>query len=105
MSRGGCPQRVLAYVCAILYNLYMKIITITNARKNIASLVDRVKYQGEIFGIGRHHSIDALLIQFPHTYNKNLSEITNINAYSRSFDFLESEPELYSFSDLKKEYV
>lgn len=37
--------------------------------------------------------------------NKTLNEITNLNAHSRSFDFLEREPELYSASDLKKRYV
>lgn len=96
----------LVYFCIILYNLYiMKIVTSTNARKNIASFINRVKYRGEVFGIGRRNSIDALLIQFPHSYNKELSLITNINAYSRSFSFLESEPELYSITDLKKKYV
>lgn len=36
--------------------------------------------------------------------NKNVNEITNINAYSKSFDFLADEPELYSVSDLKEKY-
>ncbi len=83
----------------------MKVISTTQARKNIKEMVDQVKYQGEVFAIGRRDSIDALLIQFPTTYNKELSDITNINAYSRSFDFLTKEPELYSVSDLKKKYV
>lgn len=83
----------------------MKVITTTQARKNIKEMVDQVKYLGEVFAIGRRDSIDALLIQFPTTYNKELSDITNINAYSHSFDFLAKEPELYSVSDLKKKYV
>lgn len=33
--------------------------------------------------------------------NKHVNEITNINALSKSFDFLSDEPELYSVSDLK----
>lgn len=38
-------------------------------------------------------------------YNKDVNEITNINACSKSFDFLAHEPELYSLSDLKKTNV
>ena len=30
-----------------------------------------------------------------------LSEITNINAHSKSFDFLRKEPEIYSVKDVK----
>jgi len=37
-------------------------------------------------------------------YNTNVNEITNINALSKSFDFLADEPELYSILDLKKKY-
>ncbi len=83
----------------------MKVITTTDARKNMAQLIDRVKVHGEVFGIGRRHSIDALLIQFPSQYNQDLNEITNINAISHSFDFLKDEPEIYSLTDLKKRYV
>jgi hypothetical protein len=68
-------------------------------------MLDRVKYYGEVFGIGRRNSIDALLIKFPTAYNKDLNEITNINANSGSFDFLDKEPEIYSLSDLKKRYA
>ncbi|KKW11049.1 MAG: hypothetical protein UY50_C0022G0017 [Parcubacteria group bacterium GW2011_GWA2_49_9] len=35
-------------------------------------------------------------------YNKNVNEITNISAHSKSFDFLTEEPELYFVADLKK---
>lgn len=83
----------------------MKIITTTVARKNIGNMLDRVKYFGEVFGIGRRNSIDALLIQFPSAYNEDLNEITNINANSKSFDFLSKEPEIYSLKDLKKRYA
>ncbi|MBI5654260.1 hypothetical protein HZC53_01200 [Candidatus Uhrbacteria bacterium] len=83
----------------------MKVVTTTNARKNISRIIDRVKMHGEVFGIGRRNSIDALIIQFPSNYNKDLNNITNINALSKSFDFLNEEPELYSLVDLKKRYV
>jgi hypothetical protein len=83
----------------------MNIVSTTIARKNISRIIDRVKMHGEVFGIGRRHSIDALIIQFPAQYNKELDEITNINAMSHSFDFLKIEPEIYSLADLKKKYV
>jgi len=82
-----------------MYN--MKIITTTEARKRIRDIIDRVKYSGEVFGIGRRNSIDAVVIQFPGAYSKHVNDITNINAYSKSFDFLKHEPELYSHADLK----
>ena len=83
----------------------MRIITTTKARKNIGSIINRVKYFGDVFAIGRRDSIDALLIQFPQSYNDGLNDITNINANSKSFDFLAKETEIYSISDLKKKYV
>ena len=83
----------------------MKIVTTTNARKNIGAIIDRVKYRGEIFGIGRRNSIDAIVLKFPEMYNSSLNEITNINAYSKSFDFLKDEPDIYSLSDLRKRYA
>lgn len=89
-----------------MYNLYiMKIMTTTNVRKHLSHVVDRVKVGGEVIAIGRRNAIEALLIQFPAAYNKNVNDITNVNAASRSFDFLKDEPELYSVSDLKKKYV
>ena len=83
----------------------MRIITTTKARKNIGNIINRVKYFGDVFAIGRRDSIDALLIQFPQSYNDGLNDITNINANSKSFDFLAKEIEIYSISDLKKKYV
>lgn len=89
-----------------MYNLYnMKVLTTTAARKQMSSLINLVKMRGEVIGIGRRKSIDALLIQFPSHYNPEINEITNVNAFSRSFDFLQEEPELYSLADLKKTYV
>ena len=83
----------------------MKIITTTKARQDIGNIVNRVKYHGEVFAIGRRDSIDALLIQFPEAYNKDVNDITNVNTHSKSFDFLAKEPELYTASDLKRRYV
>lgn len=83
----------------------MKTVSTTNARKHIATLINEVRETGEVIGIGRRKKIEALLIKFPHNYSKNVSDITNINTYSQSFDFLEDEPDLYTVDDLKKRYV
>jgi len=84
---------------------YMQIISTTNVRKNIAQLVDRVKIYGDVVGIWRRNFIDALIVQFPRQYNGKLNEITNMNVLSRSFTFLEDEPDIYSVTDMKKRYV
>jgi len=83
----------------------MNTISITKARKDIKTLIDRVKYHGESFAIGRHNSIDAVIIAFPTNYNKNSNDITNVNANSKSFEFLEDEPDVYNIGDLKKIYA
>ena len=88
-----------------MYNTNMKLITTTRARKNISAIIDRVKHHGEVYAIGRRDSIDALLIQFPQAYNDEMNDVTNVNANSKSFDFLAKEPNLYTASDLKKRYV
>ena len=83
----------------------MKIVTTTNARKHIKTIIDRVKYHGEVFGIGRRKSIDVVVLKFPDSYNPAVNDITNVNAYSKSFDFLKDEPELYSRTDVRKKYA
>ncbi len=88
-----------------MYNMFMKIITTTNARKQIAKLVEAVRERGDVFAIGRRNQPEVLLIKFPNEYNPLLSDITNVNTYSESFSFLDKEPDLYSVADLKKSYV
>lgn len=88
-----------------MYNMYMKVLTTTNARKSIKEIVNRARYRGEVFAIGRRNAIDAILIGFPQMYNDSLNDITNVNSYSKSFDFLAAEPDLYSVADLKKRYA
>ena len=68
-------------------------------------IVNRARYRGEVFAIGRRNAIDAVLIGFPQAYSDAVNDITNVNAYSRSFNFLEREPDLYSASDLKRRYA
>ena len=83
----------------------MKTISTTDARKNIKTLIELVRETGAVFAIGRRNRPEALLMKFPRDYNKELNEITNINAYSESFSFLEKEPDTYSVNDLKKKYA
>lgn len=83
----------------------MKLISATSMRKHISEIISSVKYNDQVFGIGRRNRIEAVIIKYPENLNKNLSEIANINANSFSFDFLKNEPDMYSLKDLKKRYV
>lgn len=83
----------------------VKTITTTEARKKIADLVNHVRETGEAFAIGRRNKPEVLVIKFPTAYNASFNEITNVNAQSESFAFLEDEPDIYSLADLKKHYV
>lgn len=88
-----------------MYNMPMKTITTTEARKKIADLINHVRETGEAFAIGRRNRPEVLVIKFPTAYNESFNEITNINAQSESFSFLADEPDLYSVNDLKRRYV
>ncbi len=83
----------------------MRIITTTEARKQLSKLVSAVRYSNKPIAIGRHEKAEALLIKFPDSYNADLDDMTNLNAYAGGFDFLEDEPEVYTRKDLKKSYV
>lgn len=83
----------------------MRIINTSEARKQLSKLINAVRYSNKPIAIGRHDKAEALLIKFPETYNADLDDITNMNAYAGSFDFLEDEPEVYTREDLKKSYV
>lgn len=74
-------------------------------RKNISDIINKVKYNNQVFGIGRRNKIEVIVMKYPENTNNNLNEITNINANSSSFDFLKNEPDIYSIKDLKKIYV
>lgn len=83
----------------------MKIISTTMMRKYISEVVDTVKCENSVFGIGRRNKVEAIIMKFPQHFNKKVSEVTNINANSKSFNFLKDEPDLYSVCDLKDKYV
>lgn len=88
-----------------MYNISMKTITTTNARKQISKIIDTVRDTGEVFAIGRRNRPEVILLKFPQAYNAEFNEITNLNAVSSSFDFLEDEPDLYTLDDAKEVYV
>ena len=77
----------------------------TKARAIISDLIANISLSGKPVVIGRRNNPEVIMIPFPQDFNPNFSEITNINTYSRSFDFLKKEPEIYSLKDLKKRYV
>ena len=77
------------------------IISSTDVRKNISDMIDAVCETGRVFLIGRRGEAEAILLKFPTAYRADVSDITNINAYSSSFDFLDDEPNIYSVADLK----
>ena len=83
----------------------MKIISTTEARKRISDLLDAITAEGANFVIGRHDSPEAVLVKFPTHYRNDLSDSTNVNSYSNSFDFLQDEPDLYSPEDVLKKYA
>ena len=88
-----------------MYNIGMKTITTTNARKQLAQIINAVRETGEVFAIGRRNKPEVILLKFPQAYNADFNEITNLNAVSSSFDFLEDEPDLYTLEDAKEVYV
>ena len=91
----------------ILYNIGMniKIFSTTKVREHISDLMDIVSTSGKSIVLGRRNVPEAVLIPFPNLWNGKLTEIANINAYSKSFDFLADEPEIYSLKDIKRKYV
>ena len=85
-----------------MYNISMKTISTTEVRKNISEMIDSVRETDKVFLIGRRGSPEAVLIKFPADYRTDVSDMTNVNAYSTSFDFLKDEPDLYSAADIEK---
>ena len=83
----------------------MKLISATSMRRHISEIISSVKYNDQIFGVGRRNKIEAIIMKYPENLNKKVSEIANINANSSSFDFLKNEPDIYDVKDLKKRYA
>lgn len=80
----------------------MHIIPVTEGRKRLGELIDIVKYQRTVIVLGKQGVAEALLIAIPGE-GADFS-VSEINAHSPSFAFLDAEPDLYSRADLKKSY-
>lgn len=79
----------------------MNTISTTQAREHLGEYLDELaRGESQAFVFGRRNEPEAVLIKFPTFYNKKVSDITNVNSYSKSFEFLNDEPEIYSTKDL-----
>ena len=76
----------------------------TEARKHFSEIIEQVHYLKVIVSVGRHGEKEVLIVPKPEIDNDDLP-ISSVNAASVSFQFLEEEPDIYSFNDLKKRYV
>ncbi len=81
----------------------MKHYNTSQARIHLNEIVNKVKYEKIIISIGRRNKSEALLVPAPEKDEK--LPITEINAQSKSFKFLEEETDIYSLKDIKKRYV
>lgn len=80
----------------------MNIISTTQARIMLPKFINSFKDDNISFVFGRRDVPEAVLIKFPTQYSNHLSDITNVNAYSSSFDFLNDEPDIYTLEDVIK---
>lgn len=80
----------------------INVISTSEARTMLPAFINSFKTSDNSFVLGRRDRPEAVLIKFSSDFNPSLDDITNINTYSSSFDFLKNEPELYSVSDVLK---
>lgn len=80
----------------------IKVIPAAEARNALSGYIQSFKSDNKrSFVIGRRSMPEAVIIPFPEEFNPELNDITNVNAYSSSFDFLYDEPDLYTSEDIK----
>ena len=80
----------------------MTIISTSKAREMLPQFIDSLKESDGAFVIGRRNIPEAVLIRFPASYRKDVTDSTNVNAHSSSFDFLYGEKDLYTIEDVQK---
>ena len=76
--------------------------SVSEARKILGELIHRVRFQKTTIALGHGTRKEALLIPLD---ADDEAPLTEVNAASESFAFLEEEPDLYTRDDLKKHYV
>ena len=96
-------------------NNMIKKISAMKARQNLGALMNSISLKGDEVIIERAGKPMVAMIpvkRFLELTKQKLKlemsedlSMTEINANSGSFDFLEDEPDLYSIDDLKKRYV
>ena len=79
--------------------------SITEGRKSLGEIINIVKYQQKLIGIGKGKKVDVLVIPYKDMENTEDIPVTQINSESDSFSFLANEPDIYSLDDLRKRYV
>jgi mRNA interferase MazF len=79
----------------------MKYFTTTNARKNIALIINDVRENNSVVALGRRDRPDVLLLKYPEFYSRKVSDEVNFQANSKALDFLRDEPDVYFAADLK----
>lgn len=82
----------------------MKTISTTDARKHLSDIVESVRTTGRPVAIGRRNKPEVMMVRIS-KYNPELSDVTNLNMFGGSFDFLWDEPDVYSDKDIKKRYA
>ena len=86
-----------------MYTMYMmKVFSITEGRKQLGHLVNRVVYKKEIIALGKRGRPDVLLIPYA---DEGVVPIASMAVNGGSFDWLNDEPDLYSVSDLQKRHA
>lgn len=83
----------------------MKILSTTTFRRNLSDFIRKVYEGNTTIVLGTHDTPRAILIKYPDTYQKEYSDIANMNAYSGAFAFLDEEPELYTKEDIREFYA
>lgn len=83
--------------------MMIPVYSITEARQKLGDLISQVRFGKAPIALGKNRRIEALLVPTPKPEAQ--VPITELNAKGRAFEFLASEPDLYSLSDLTKRYV
>ena len=84
----------------IVHFLSMRIISVTDGRKQLGELISQVEYQKRLIALEKNGKAEALLVassDFPQDVT-----VSDMNAASPSFTFLDDEPDLYSIADVKE---
>ncbi len=81
----------------------MIVVPVSEGRRKLGDFMNQVRYQKSIITFGKHGVPEAMLIGFPEGYEE--ISMTELNASSPSFAFLNDEPNLYSKKDIKHKYV